>query len=176
MVRFCRKSVLLFAADPVLGRDLLRADAHVEVVVCLPEAVLDHRVHQCAVAHAVAAACLGQQIGRVGHRLHAACHDHLGVFSLDGLRGQGHGLQARTADLVDGERGYLIRQSAVDRGLACRSLAETSLQNAAHDALVHGCRFNARPAHRLAYRKRAQPRRGKRLERALKPAHRDTRC
>ena len=175
-VRLGRKSVLLLAADAVAGRDLLRAHAHMEVVVDLPEAVLDHRIHQRAVAHAIAAASLGQQIGRVGHRLHAAGDDHFGVFRLDGLRGQGHGLQARTADLVDGERGYLIGQSAVDRGLARRSLAETGLQNAAHDALVHGCRFNARPAHRLAYRKRAQPRRGKRLERALKPAHRDTRC
>jgi hypothetical protein len=48
----------------LLGHDLPAA-AHVLVVVGVPQAVVDHRVDELAVAQPEALAGLGQQVGRV---------------------------------------------------------------------------------------------------------------
>ena len=58
-VGFCGEGVLFGAGDGVLVGDELGTDAHVEVVVNLPETVVDHGVDELAVAHAVAGAGLG---------------------------------------------------------------------------------------------------------------------
>ena len=71
-----RERVLVLAGEAVLRRDHVAAVAHVHVLVRVPQAVVDHRVDDLAVAHAVAAARLGQHVGRVGHALHAARDDH----------------------------------------------------------------------------------------------------
>jgi hypothetical protein len=62
----------------------------------------------------------GQQIGRIAHRLHAASHRNLDVAGGDALCRQHDGLEPGAADLVDGQRGDVIRQPAVQRGLAWR--------------------------------------------------------
>ena len=84
---------------------LLGADAHVDVVVDVPQAVEDHRVLELDVAHASAAAHGVADVGRVGHGLHAARHHHVGVTERDGLRAGDDGLEARAADLVEGGGG-----------------------------------------------------------------------
>jgi len=52
------------------------------------------------------------------------------------LMGQHHGLQARTADLVDGHRGHCLRQAALDHRLARRVLADACGQHLAEDDLA----------------------------------------
>ena len=64
-------------------------------------------------------------------------------------------------------------QSAVERRLARGVLAQTGLQDAAHDALINLRGFDASATHRFAHHKRPQPRGRKGLKRALKPAHWD---
>ncbi len=136
-MRFGGEGVLLFAGDAVFCSDHLRGCAHVEVVVCVPQAVVDHRVDESAVAHAIAGAGLREQIGRVGHRLHAAGDDDFRVACLDGLGGERDGAKTRAADLIHGEGAGFGRDAGVDGSLTGRVLAEAGLQDAAHDALVN---------------------------------------
>ncbi len=80
-----------------------------------------------AVAHAQAFAHARQQVGRVAHGLHAAGYCNLYVACADALVGEHYRLQSRSAHLVDGERGDLLRKSAVERGLARRILPRPAL-------------------------------------------------
>jgi hypothetical protein len=60
------------------------------------------------------------------------------IAGLDSLRSQRHSLQARSADLVDGERaGLNCGETSIDGGLAGGILTEPGLEDAAHDALVN---------------------------------------
>ena len=91
-----RVLVLLPPRDPVLlGHDLARA-AHVVVLVGVPQAVEDHRVHDLAVAEAQPLAHAREEVGAVRHRLHAPGHDHVRLLRGDGLGGEHHRLQARS--------------------------------------------------------------------------------
>jgi hypothetical protein len=54
--------VLLLARDAVLPGHVLGGDAHVVLVVDVPQPVLDHRVDQLPVAHALAVARVGQHV------------------------------------------------------------------------------------------------------------------
>src|SRR5450759_3930177 len=58
LVALERVRVLRLARERVLRRAELRAGAHVDVLVWVPEAVRDHRVEKLAVAHAHAGAAL----------------------------------------------------------------------------------------------------------------------
>ena len=53
----------------------------------------------------------GSTCGDSAHVLLAAGDDDLGVAAADRLRGEHHGLQARAADVVDGQRRHLLRQA-----------------------------------------------------------------
>ena len=61
-------------------------------------------------AHAVAAAGAEQVVGRLGHVLHAAGDDDVGVAHRDALGRQHDGLEPRAADLVQGHALHLLRQ------------------------------------------------------------------
>ena len=130
------EAILLFAGDVVFVCDELGGLTHVEVVVDVPEAVVDHGVDGDSVAHAEAAARLREQVGGVGHRFHAAGDDDVGVAGLDGLRGERDGAKARSADHVDGDGADLGREATEDRGLARGILSEARGDDVAHDALV----------------------------------------
>ena len=65
-----RELILFFPGDLVLLGHPLAGDAHVEVVVLVPQPVVHHRVDELGVAQAHALASLGHQVGRVGHALH----------------------------------------------------------------------------------------------------------
>jgi len=130
------EAILIFAGDVVLFRDELGGVTHVEVVVDVPEAVVDHGVDCGGIAHAEAAARLWEQVGSIGHRLHAAGDDDVRIAGLDGLRGEGDGTKTGATDHVDGEGADLGRESAEDRGLARGILSEAGRDDVAHDALV----------------------------------------
>ena len=77
-----------------------------------------------------------QHVRRVGHRLHAAGHHDLGLAGPDQLVGERDGVQARQADLVDGQRRHGHRDAALDGGLARGDLALARLDDVTHDHLV----------------------------------------
>ena len=61
----------------------------------------------CAALRAPAAS----RYGASAHRLHAAGHGHVDVAGAMRLRGEHHGLQARAAHLVDGERRHVVGEA-----------------------------------------------------------------
>ena len=128
--------VLVFARDAVALGDVLGGHAHVVVVDGAHEAVAEQVVLEQAVAHAVAGAGLGQQIGGQRHVLHAGRHHDLGVAAGDGLGGQVERLHARAAQLVDGHRRHLVGQTGGVQSEAARVLALAGLQHVADDDFV----------------------------------------
>ena len=111
-------------------------DAHGLAAVDIPEAVVDHRVDQLGIAHAVALAGLGEQVGGAAHALHAAGDDQPGVAQADRLIGEHDGLEPRAADLVD-RRGTDRRwQPREDRRLPRGVLTDPGGDDVAHDHLV----------------------------------------
>ena len=53
-MRLYCEDILLFAADLVLLRDHFGSGAHVELVVDVPESVIDHHIDEVAIPHAIA--------------------------------------------------------------------------------------------------------------------------
>jgi hypothetical protein len=92
----------------------------------------------------------------IAHRLHAAGDGDVDVADLDSLIREHHGLQTGPADLVDRERGDVIRQAAVERRLPRRVLPEPGRDDVAYDALVDDLRIDARAAHGFGHRQRAE--------------------
>ena len=90
----------------------------------------------CDVAHPEAEARVRQQVGRLAHRLHAAGDGDLAVAGADPLVGEAERAHARGADLVDRFRGDLLRDAALDLGLARGNLALAGLQDLAEDDLL----------------------------------------
>ena len=93
-----------------------------------------------------------QQIGAIGHGLHAAGDDDFGFAELHGLRGESHGFQSRAADFVDGHGGDAGIESAAQRGLTRGILAEAGLDDVAHDDFVDRMRVRCRRGGRLRRR------------------------
>ncbi len=156
--------VLFLAADAVLLGEVLRGDAHVDVVEGVPQTVVDHRVDDLGVAHAGAEARGRQEVGRARHVLHAARDDDVHVACADHLRSDRNCFEARSAQHVDRRRGHLVRDPRADRGLARRVLAEARLQHAAEHDLVHLLAGDLGPLEGGAHGVRAELRRGHVLE------------
>jgi hypothetical protein len=78
LVRLHRELVLLLAGDAA-GGVALGAEAHQAGVERAPQAVFDDRVGELGVAVAEAAAGAGREVRRVGHALHAAGDDDVGL-------------------------------------------------------------------------------------------------
>ena len=134
---FGRELVLALTGEPAdLADVLLGAGTHVHRVERAPEAVVDHRVDEIAVAHPVAAARAGKEIRRLRHRLHAAGDDDFGVTVLNHLVGEVDRVDAREAHLVDRHRGDGHRDAGLDRGLTRGDLTLTPLQDLAHEDVV----------------------------------------
>ena len=169
-----RQWILHRARDAVLLGDLLAGDAHVEVVVDVPQAVPDHRVDQLAVAEAHARARFRQQVRRVAHALHAAGDDHFGIARADRLGREHHALEARAADLVDREGADAVGNPGLARRLTSGVLAEPRLQHVAHDHLLDGVGRHARAAQGLGDGERSEIRRPEAREGALELGDRGT--
>ena len=101
-----------------------------------------------------------QQVRGQRHVLRAARHHDLGVAALDGLRGQHHGFQPRTADFVDRRRPDRVRQPRTDARLAGHVLAQPCAEDVAEDHLVHLVARDARLLQRSFDRDTAQRHRG----------------
>ena len=129
--------VLFLAADPVLLGEVLRGDAHVDVVEGIPQAVVHHRVDQLGVAHTRAEARRRHQVRSARHILHAAGGDDVDVACADHLRGDRNGFESGSADHVDRRRGHLLRDPRADRGLARWVLSEPGREDAPEHDLVH---------------------------------------
>ena len=158
-MRVDREFVLLFARDAVFFGYVLAGDAHVVVVVNVPQAIVDHGVDELRVAQTVSLAGLRQQIGSIGHRFHPAGNDDRAVTGLYRLRRERDGFQSRAADLVDCHGTCCGRESAEDCSLARRILAESGGDDVAHDALIDLRRIDAGALDRFPYRNGAELRR-----------------
>ena len=151
-----RELILFLARDAVLFGDVLGGQPHVDVVKGVPQAVVNHRVDDLAVADAQAFSHARQQIRTIAHRLHAAGHRRVDVPKRDRLRGEHHGLEPGAADLVDRERPDLVREAAIERRLSRRCLAQARADDIAHDALFDVAGIDAGTADRFAHHQRAE--------------------
>ena len=130
------EQVHLLAGDLVRVRRVLGKGAHRAAGVCVLEAVGKHRVEHLTVAHALAGACAGQQIGGVGHAFHSPRdHDVVGACS-DCIRCDHCSLHPGSAHLVDRHGAGCIGQTRLAHRLAGGGLAQTCWQYAAHDDFV----------------------------------------
>ena len=83
-----RKPVLLLACDSVFFGDQLAGHAHVKIFISVPQAVVNHRIHDLGIAEAIAGTRLRQKIRAVGHGFHATGDDDFRFTQLNGLRGE----------------------------------------------------------------------------------------
>src|SRR5579863_9346121 len=130
---FDGEGVLLLAAELVLvGAEFAEVAHHLSVVGVL-QSVEEHVIDDVVVAHAVAGARAGEEVGSAGHGFHAARHHDLGGARQDQVMAEHCRLHAGAADLVDGGAGHRLRDVGAEGGLARGRLAEAGRQHAAHD-------------------------------------------
>ena len=165
---------VLFGAAELIGlRRRLAEIAHrAAAFIGVFEAVEQHMVDDAVMAHAIAAARLGEQIGRVRHRFHAAGDDDLGRSRQNEIMGEHGRLHAGAADLVDGGRARGVGQSGASGRLARGRLALAGRQDAAHQRLVDALRRELGAFERGADHMGAERRRGKPAQFAEEPAER----
>ena len=175
LVRAGREGVLLLAGQVVGGHvALLGQHAHRLGRRLVPQGVVGHRVDECGVAVLEALAGLRQQVRRLGHRLHAAGDDDLDLARADQLVGQRDRVDAREADLVDGDARDVHRDAARDRGGARRVLPGAGQDDLAHDHVVDLVAGDAGLLERAGDGDAAEVRGGLVLEPAEQPADRRT--
>ncbi|MNQ74574.1 hypothetical protein D3C85_893340 [compost metagenome] len=109
---FQRQRVLGLAGDVVGAAHVLGGDAHVHLVHRVGEGA-DHHVDHAGVAHARAEAHRRGGVGRAAHAVGTAGDGDLGIAEQDALGGADDGLQARTAQAVDGQGGGLLADAAL---------------------------------------------------------------
>lgn len=132
LVRLDRERVLLLASHLVLLRRRLRAVAHVDLVVHVPQAVLDQAVVQLHLAERRLLRRASEVVRHAAHVLHAARDQSLFLAKLDLLRGDADGFHAAGADLVDGRRFDTGRQAGEHACLTRRGLSHAALEHVAH--------------------------------------------
>ncbi|MNN25276.1 hypothetical protein D3C81_1387450 [compost metagenome] len=142
-LRLQRELILLGARHFVFFGDVFRRDAHVVLVVHVPQAVDDHGVDHLEVAHAETVARTVHRMRRGAHVFLAAGDDDVGVAALDRLRRQVRCLQAAAADFIDGKCGDAARQASLDHGLARGVLADGGRQYLAQDRFADQVRVDA---------------------------------
>ena len=123
-----------------------------------------------------AAAHLGEHIGRIGHALHAACHDDPALSGAQLVHAHHDGLHAGPAHLVDRRAWYGDWQPGPQRCLTRRGLALARGQDAAHQHLVHIVSSDTSAFQRTPDRGRAEFRRLHAREFTLKSTHWRARC
>jgi len=158
--------ILVGAPDLEVLGDVLAGHPHVALLERAPQAIVDHRIDERAVAHAQPLANSREQVRGVAHGFHAAGDGDVDVAGGNALRREHHRLQAGAAHLVDRHRRDVIGQAAVERRLPRRVLSFAGGDHVAHDALVHGAGIDAGAAHRLAHRNRAKRGRGELFQRS----------
>ena len=128
--------VLLGAGDLAQPDVVVGRRAHSQFVERAEQRVVRGGVDQRAVAVAVPAPRLRQQVGPVGHGLHAA-GDHGVEFAVaDQVVGGGDRVEPGQADLVDCQCGRRHRDAALYRCLSRGDLAGARLNDLAHDDVL----------------------------------------
>ncbi len=156
LVRAQRPAVEVGAGELQLVADLGRLVEHLAAGERVGQPVVDHRVEGLRVTHAVAEARAGKQVRSARHRLHPAADADLDVTRADRLVEDHRGAQARGADLVDGLRGDLLRDPALDLCLTRGDLTLTGLQHLAHHDVLDLLRGDSGPLERPRDRRAAQ--------------------
>ncbi len=136
--------VLVLPGESELVRRLGAVDGHVPVVEGVPQAVVNHQVHQTPVGktHPVAPAHVRKGVGAVAHALLAAGDDDFGPSRLDHLHGKVDGLDSRRTDLVDGDGGYALRQTRQQGGLTAGHLSTARRDDLPHDDVIDVLAFH----------------------------------
>jgi len=154
------EGVLLFTRQrEALGQGL-GGQTHVLAREDVGQAIVDHGVDHLDGTHL---APLANEVGDMRgptHVLGPSRHHALGISPGDHRRGQGHRLQARSANLVDRPGWGGLGNPSLEGGLAADALAQTGLQDAAHDDLFHLVRGHAAAAQGLPDDDAAQARCG----------------
>jgi hypothetical protein len=140
-----REGVLLLAAELEFAGAELGAAPHVEVIVGIPQAVVDHRIDELAVPEAEAVAHACGQVGGLAHALHPPGHHQLEVAAAEVVGGDHHRPHAGAADLVQGEGAGRDGAAGREGGLAGRGLPLPGWQDAPHVDLLDVLRREAGP-------------------------------
>ena len=122
--------------------------AHQAVLVSILQSIEEHVILHLAMAHAVAATRLGQQVGRIGHALHAAGHDNVRPTERDLIGTDHHRLHAGAADLGNGRARHRVWNAGMDGGLPCGRLPQPGGEYIAHQRFIHRFGRDARTFHR----------------------------
>ena len=176
LLRPCQRGeriIVLGLAGELIGLGAILGEcAHqAALVIGVFQPVEEHVIHDLAMAEPVAAARAVEQIGRVGHALHAAGHRDLRAAGEDQVMGEHRRLHAGAAHLVDRGRAGGKGQPRAERRLARGRLALSGGQHAAEDHFVDLVRGDTGALQRRLNRGRAKFRRGQVLQVALEPAH-----
>ena len=107
------------------------------VVIGVPQAVLDHGVHQLLVAHTSAPAGVHGGKGSGAHVLGTAADHDVGVTGQDGTGALNDGLHTGAADHAHGVSGDGIGDTSLDGDLTGHILALGRGQDAAEHQLIH---------------------------------------
>ncbi len=144
------EGVLRLARELVVLRGILGEGAHQPaLVVGVLQAVEEHVVLDLGVAEPGAAAHLGQQVGRVGHALHAAGDDDVRRPRVQRRRRPCITVfMPEPHILLTVVQGTVFGRPAPMRGLPRRRLALAGRQHAAHQHLAHVVRLRRRRARR----------------------------
>jgi hypothetical protein len=165
------QSVLHFSGNAVGLGHVFGGDAHVVLVVHVPQAVHDHGVGHLPVAHALAVAAAVQDVRAGAHVFLATGNHDFAVAPGHGLGSQHHGLQARAAHGVDGQRRGFLGHTGFHHGLAGGVLAHACGQHLAHDDFTDGVHRQAAALEQTLDDDAAQLGGGGLGERAAKFAH-----
>ena len=159
-----------------LGRVLAKVAHGSASLVGILQPVEHHVVVDRVMADPIAAACAPEQVGRIGHRLHAAGHGDVCRTGEDQVMGDHRRLHARAAYLVDrgGTRG--IGEPGGASRLAGGGLALPRRQDATHEDFVHLLRFQRDAVERAPNGVRAKSNGAEGREFTEKATQRSTNC
>ena len=129
--------VLHVAGDAVGFGHVFCRDAHVILVIHIPQAINDHAVDHFPIAHALTIARVVQNMGRGTHVFLATGDDDFAVAPGHGLSGQHDRFETRPTHRIDGQCRYLLWDTCLHQGLASWVLPGTRSQHLAHDDLTH---------------------------------------
>lgn len=129
LVRLDRMAILDLASDIVLLRRVLCAVAHVEIIIHVPETIVQQAVFGSDVSKDRVDA--RHVVRDVGHAFHPAHEHDIAMAELDALRGERDALHSGRTDFVD-RRGFgVLWHAGADDYLAGGGLAEPCLHDMA---------------------------------------------
>jgi hypothetical protein len=166
------KGVLFGAAEVVFGSAVFAKGAHAAAwLVGVFQAVEHHVVKNFVVAESVTATAFEHQVGRVGHALHAAGHQHVVRAGHQHVVRKHGGSHARATHFGQRHRACAFGQTAFETRLARRRLALASHQAVAKQDFGYPLGADACALHGSANGGSAQIVRGQAGKVALKTAH-----